>query len=73
MRHTSRLRWIAVVAASLLPLPAMADDLADKCQSDAMIVLDASGSMGATDYAIKLPRIACTALVPRRNCAWARR
>lgn len=37
--------------------PAVADD-ADKCQSDAMIVLDASGSMGATDYAIKLPRMA---------------
>ena len=28
------------------------------CQSDAMLVFDASGSMGTTDYALKVPRIA---------------
>jgi Ca-activated chloride channel family protein len=28
------------------------------CQADAMIVFDASGSMGATDYSLKVPRIA---------------
>ena len=33
------------------------DDLA-ACQSDAMIVFDASGSMSASDYSLKVPRIA---------------
>ena len=41
-----------------LVCPASGNDTPDKCQSDAMIVFDASGSMGTTDYALKLPRIA---------------
>jgi Ca-activated chloride channel family protein len=59
MRQIAALRCFAVFASALLmPMPANSDDAADKCQSDAMIVFDASGSMGATDYAVKLPRIA---------------
>jgi Ca-activated chloride channel family protein len=58
MRRSAAFPLLALIAAALLSLPASADDAADKCQSDAMIVFDASGSMGATDYAIKLPRIA---------------
>lgn len=58
MRRSAAFPLLALIAAALLSLPTAADDSADKCQSDAMIVLDASGSMGATDYAIKLPRMA---------------
>jgi Ca-activated chloride channel family protein len=59
MRQIAAFRCFAVLAAALLmPMPANSDAAADKCQSDAMIVFDASGSMGATDYAVKLPRIA---------------
>lgn len=37
---------------------AVSDDAKNACQADAMIVFDASGSMGTTDYALKVPRIA---------------
>lgn len=58
MRSAAISCWSALILAAMLAArPAIADD-ADKCQSDAMIVFDASGSMGATDYAVKLPRIA---------------
>lgn len=33
------------------------EDSFASCQTDAMIVFDASGSMGATDYSLKVPRI----------------
>jgi Ca-activated chloride channel family protein len=52
-------RTLAVLLASVvLVCPAFGDDASGKCQTDAMIVFDASGSMGTTDYALKLPRIA---------------
>lgn len=38
--------------------PSASNDDANTCQSDAMIVFDASGSMGTTDFALKVPRIA---------------
>jgi Ca-activated chloride channel family protein len=37
---------------------ALSEDGVNSCQTDAMIVFDASGSMGTTDYTLKLPRIA---------------
>lgn len=37
---------------------ACADESDHSCQSDAMIVFDASGSMGTSDYTLKMPRIA---------------
>lgn len=58
MRQTFALRCLILITAALASSPAVSDDAADQCQSDAMIVFDASGSMGATDYAVKLPRIA---------------
>jgi Ca-activated chloride channel family protein len=58
MRRSAASPLLALIAAALLAFPAAGDDAADKCQSDAMIVFDASGSMGTTDYALKLPRIA---------------
>lgn len=58
MRQTFALRCLLLITAALASSPVASDDAADKCQSDAMIVFDASGSMGATDYAVKLPRIA---------------
>jgi len=58
-----RMRRCPAVAGACLALvcllnSASADDKANACQSDAMIVFDASGSMGTTDYALKVPRIA---------------
>jgi Ca-activated chloride channel family protein len=53
-----RRRAALLVAVAMLSTAAVAGDDLDTCQSDAMIVFDASGSMGATDYAVKLPRIA---------------
>lgn len=47
--------WLALAASSGSALP---QDDSRACQSDAMIVFDASGSMGTTDYALKVPRIA---------------
>ncbi len=59
MATTPTTRRVALLmSAALLAGPVAAADPAGKCQSDAMIVFDASGSMGATDYAVKLPRIA---------------
>jgi Ca-activated chloride channel family protein len=37
---------------------AAAEEQLDACRSDAMIVFDASGSMGTSDYMLKVPRIA---------------
>ncbi len=51
-------RALLLAAVALVSTAATAGDAADTCQSDAMIVFDASGSMGTTDYALKLPRIA---------------
>lgn len=42
--------------SSLFPRSVSADEL-QACQSDAMIVFDASGSMSTSDYSLKLPRI----------------
>lgn len=60
---TSRHR--RAIGAALLALmtligaaPARTDERAGTCQSDAMLVFDASGSMSTTDYALSLPRIA---------------
>jgi Ca-activated chloride channel family protein len=53
-----RRRVALLVAVAMFSTAAAAGDDLDTCQSDAMIVFDASGSMGATDYAVKLPRIA---------------
>lgn len=50
---------LASVPSVAFPTMAVAQDsAANACQSDAMIVFDASGSMGTTDYALKVPRIA---------------
>lgn len=38
--------------------PANSEEDVNSCQSDAMIVFDASGSMGTSDYTLKVPRIA---------------
>lgn len=46
------------IALAFTILPVSADDAARNCQSDAMLVFDASGSMGTTDYTLKVPRIA---------------
>lgn len=46
-----------MIAAALFSTPIVADD-PPQCQSDAMIVFDASGSMGTSDYSRKVPRIA---------------
>jgi Ca-activated chloride channel family protein len=48
---------LALTTAFSQPATAAEDDL-NACQSDAMIVFDASGSMGTSDYTLKLPRIA---------------
>ncbi len=53
-------RVIALACACLILTctSASSGDDTKACQSDAMIVFDASGSMGTTDYALKVPRIA---------------
>lgn len=59
-RRQSRLGALAgavITIAFLFATAAQGDD-DHNCQSDAMIVFDASGSMGTTDYALKVPRIA---------------
>lgn len=48
---------ITTTAALLLMSSAIADTQ-HPCQTDAMIVFDASGSMGTSDYSRKVPRIA---------------
>ncbi len=48
----------AFLALALSSTSVSSDDDTNSCQSDAMIVFDASGSMGTTDYALKVPRIA---------------
>jgi Ca-activated chloride channel family protein len=52
----------AVLAALCACAPALSaadgDSAQHACQSDAMVVFDASGSMGTTDYTLKIPRIA---------------
>jgi Ca-activated chloride channel homolog len=63
MLHRTRRRCRFRLAGACLALIgstgiAAPDDEAKTCQSDAMIVLDASGSMGTTDYALKVPRMA---------------
>ncbi len=45
-------------AAMFASSRALSEDGVNSCQTDAMIVFDASGSMGATDYTLKVPRIA---------------
>ncbi|WP_439543249.1 vWA domain-containing protein [Hyphomicrobium sp.] len=53
--------WSALALCFMLVSPPAAyseEKKADTCQSDAMLVFDASGSMGTTDYALKVPRIA---------------
>lgn len=52
------LRFFLVATALLVPGQAISEEGLNSCQTDAMIVFDASGSMGATDYTLKLPRIA---------------
>jgi Ca-activated chloride channel homolog len=47
-----------VVWLGAMNLAVKAEDIASACHSDAMIVFDASGSMGTTDYTLKVPRIA---------------
>lgn len=49
---------IVMLAGVLLAGRAAAEDGVNTCQSDAMIVFDASGSMGTSDYTLKVPRIA---------------
>lgn len=53
---------LAVVLGSVLGVGETAagdaSGAVNACQSDAMLVFDASGSMGTTDYALKVPRIA---------------
>lgn len=46
------------LALGLASASALSNDDESACQADAMIVFDASGSMGTTDYALKVPRIA---------------
>ncbi|MFN0219572.1 MAG: vWA domain-containing protein [Hyphomicrobium sp.] len=63
MRQTTVVttRWSIAAAFLLSTIPPLCadDDAAMKsCQTDAMIVFDASGSMGTTDYTLKIPRIA---------------
>jgi Ca-activated chloride channel family protein len=48
----------ACLALALASNGASSGDEANSCQSDAMIVFDASGSMGTSDYTLKVPRIA---------------
>lgn len=48
----------ACLALAMSSSLASSQDEGHACQSDAMIVFDASGSMGTTDYALKVPRIA---------------
>jgi Ca-activated chloride channel homolog len=52
-------RWLWCLAALHVFLPGIASAAEDlrECQSDAMIVFDASGSMAASDYTLKVPRI----------------
>jgi Ca-activated chloride channel homolog len=52
-------RRLWCLVAWLCVLVTMADAAEDlrACQSDAMIVFDASGSMAASDYTLKVPRI----------------
>ena len=51
-------RAAACLLAAFACSAAVSDDAKNTCQADAMIVFDASGSMGTTDYALKVPRIA---------------
>ncbi|MGQ0456730.1 MAG: vWA domain-containing protein [Hyphomicrobium sp.] len=61
-RRAAGLFWFAgSVAMTLAGAPAHGQDnqqAQQACQSDAMIVFDASGSMGTTDRSLKRPRIA---------------
>ena len=65
MAHEILAKWetfalellLAVVAVSVSH-QAISEEGPSSCQTDAMIVFDASGSMGATDYTLKVPRIA---------------
>lgn len=52
-RHRVALAGLLVALAG----QACADEAPQACQSDAMIVFDASGSMGTTDFTLKVPRI----------------
>lgn len=57
---TRKLILAAALASASLSVGARSEPAGElrSCQTDAMIVFDASGSMGATDYTLKVPRIA---------------
>ncbi len=44
--------------AACIATAANSEEGVNACQSDAMVVFDASGSMGTSDYTLKVPRIA---------------
>ena len=48
----------ALVLSTLAFSGAAAEEALDACRSDAMIVFDASGSMGTSDFLLNVPRIA---------------
>lgn len=53
-----RLMWpLLLIVLCSVARPALAGEDVQACQADAMIVFDASGSMGTSDYTLKLPRI----------------
>jgi Ca-activated chloride channel homolog len=51
------IRPFLLIMLCAISLPAAANDDMQRCQADAMIVFDASGSMGTSDYTLKIPRI----------------
>lgn len=53
-----RLTALACACITLASASTSCAEDSNACRSDAMIVFDASGSMGTTDYALKIPRIA---------------
>lgn len=62
MVRQTRYRFIALACACVVlafaSVPDLRADPTNDCLSDAMIVFDASGSMGTTDYTLKVPPIA---------------
>src|SRR5262245_2875582 len=55
--HRAKTWLVLLMQAAVLAGAAAADDASDGCQSDAMIVFDASGSMATSDYSLRTPRI----------------
>ena len=59
MRRTAAMAaYAGALILSTVFSGAAAEEQLDACRSDAMIVFDASGSMGTSDYMLKVPRIA---------------